>query len=94
MDIAFDDSFAAGERDDLNLVARDVLQVVRALIPGTPPQGDRPILVYREAGNPRVVWPPRCADLYDIGLNLAPGRYYFRLAYQLGHELGHVMLDP
>jgi hypothetical protein len=93
MEITFNDSFTDDERRDLSLVARDVVTVVTKLIPGIPPQGIRPISVYRESGNPRVVWPPRSVDRYDIGLHVV-GRQYFRLAYQLGHELGHIMLDP
>lgn len=94
MEIELDDSFPVDEKNDLTRVAKDVVEVVRAFIPGVPPQGERRIVCFRHGGNPVVVWPPRAAGVYHIGVNVKPGRYYFRFAYQLSHELGHVMFDP
>ncbi|MCX5661591.1 MAG: hypothetical protein NTW19_18085 [Planctomycetota bacterium] len=94
MEIDFDGSFPADEKTDLKRAARDVVRVVKDLIPGLPPMGDRGFRIYRDSASPRVLWPSPAQNQYVIGLNLGSGRRYFQLAYQLGHELGHVMMDP
>lgn len=90
--LQLDDSFPEAVRRDLLVVARDVHAVVRRLFPADPPAGRRPIVLYHRPGGPMT---DSTSDpgVYRIGVSVAD-RDYVRFAYQLGHELGHVYLDP
>jgi hypothetical protein len=90
--ITLDDSFPEEAREDLRTVADDVHRIVRRRFRAAPPCGDRPIECFRR--HP----PPQLVDLgneskYRIALFVSD-RHYARLAYQLAHELGHIMFDP
>ena len=76
-------------RSDLEVVARDVVQVVRQRFAGTPPE-TCPIVLTR--GLQPHVHPPRNGVFHiELALNFQH-RDYARLTYELGHEMGHVML--
>jgi hypothetical protein len=89
--IYFDDSFPAETRADLQRVAVDVVAIAADLFPGDPPAGRRSIDCFRRESGPITIAtdPAR----YRVGLSVV-GRRYAQLAYQLGHEMGHIYLDP
>jgi hypothetical protein len=97
MKIEIDKSFASNLLRDYTMVSNDVVQVVRTLIPGAPPRGEREIVCVhdeRPIAVPFVQWPSPSPTQYKIWLACVGERDYCKLAYQLAHELGHVMMDP
>jgi hypothetical protein len=88
-------TFASESRAHMQVVANDIVAVVRHLMGRIRPPLDFPIAAYyRNPGVPITQlndWRKPSAIL--IGLT-AGGRKYDQFAYQLGHELGHVMLGP
>jgi hypothetical protein len=97
MKIEIDKSFASSLLLDYTTVSNDVVQVVRTLIPGAPPQGERVILCVHDekpTAVPFVQWPSPSPTQYKIWLAGVGEREYCKLAYQLAHEFGHVMMDP
>ncbi len=90
--IRLEDSFPEGVRGDLTTVAREVLAVVRERMPADPPAGVRPLVCFLRPQGP-ITDSTSDPSIYRIGLTVT-GRQYAQFAYQLGHELGHVWLDP
>jgi hypothetical protein len=91
--VILDDSYPAAIRSDLQAVAKDVRSIVQDLFQSDPPL-DLPIYCRVEPVRPTTRlddWSHPTRIL--IGLT-ATDRAYAQFAYQLGHELGHVMLDP
>ncbi len=83
-------------RANFETLAHDVLQVVQNRFKGRTPADTRPVVCYissetlpRTSGtqDPAIIW---------VGLVLTPDRLqavdYSKFAYQLAHELGHVMM--
>lgn len=93
MRVELDKSFPKSIRRSLEIVANEVLRVVRKRISGVPPQGERNITVTLHEHDPITFWPLPNPPNYTIALNVY-GDLWARLAYQLGHELGHILLDP
>ncbi len=91
MQVELDNTFPDELRPDLQTVSRDVLAVVRGRMGPEPPE-PRPVMCYVRLRGPLTESPPDGAT-YRVGLSVTT-RDYARLAYQLGHELGHVMMDP
>lgn len=92
MTIMVDNSFPAEPRVDLATVAGETLAVVRQRFPGPPPAGSRPIVCIYDPSVPEVA-PTGDQTPYIIKIGVKD-RQFDQFAYQLGHELGHVMLDP
>jgi hypothetical protein len=102
--IIVDDSFPTDLQPDLQAVANDVRAIVNDLFEGRTPPLDLPIVCYWKhppgIGSTQLEAFPETTldDIYKptkIRIGLAVnGRYYAQFAYQLAHELGHVMLDP
>ena len=90
--IRLDETFPSAIRDDLSVVAKDVATAVTEVFGSAQPPLSAPIVC--GLGPP----PPRTSldDWFkptQIRINLTVnGRYYAQLAFQLGHELGHVMI--
>lgn len=75
-------------------VANSIAHVVDDLIPGDPPMGCRPIMVFY-GESPLVCWddPDFNGPVYRIRIH-SQGTHFQQFAYQLGHELGHVKFSP
>src|SRR4051794_39850604 len=77
----------------LQTLAEDVLAVVLARMPGNPPAGRRPVRCLLD-GSPHPVTSPVQDDhspyLIHLGVR---GNFPVQFAYQLAHELGHVMME-
>ncbi len=99
LDTSFPEKLKDGTiiRQNFLTVARDVLQVVQGLASGGRLPDNRPIILYVSSGpvpitdatsDPAVVW---------IGIVLSEDDLhrldYTRFTFQLGHELGHVIMD-
>ena len=95
--VEFDSSFRPELRSDYAAVGRSVVDVVGTLIPGSPPWGERTILCSQDTNSravPYVEWPSPSPECYSIKLANIGARDYCRLAFQLSHELAHVLMDP
>lgn len=92
--VFLDDSFPEDVRSTLQNLADDVWDIVEEMYHTTPPV-DVPIYVHNSAGEVPFtqVERPRNPDAIRIRIS-ATGTHYAQFAFQLGHELGHVMLDP
>jgi hypothetical protein len=93
MKVELDSSFPSEVRRRLQGVAEEVLFVVRKRMPASPPQGERDVICGLHNCDPITLWPSPSPSIYRILLNVQ-GDFWAQLAYQLGHELGHIMLDP
>jgi hypothetical protein len=91
MNVHLDSSFPSDTREDLKAVARDVLEVVRLRM-GKEAPVKMPIVCYVRPAGPMTSVASDERTL-RVGLSVTR-RDYARLAYQLGHELAHVMMDP
>ena len=85
-------AFDATLRNNLKAVADSVADAVEKLFGSSPPPaGQRRIWCFYEADTvPMLVIHP---TEYPIRLSVL-GRDYSKFAYQLSHELAHIMLDP
>lgn len=92
MTVTVDNSFPAEPRVDLAIIAGDTLSIIRKRFPGDPPAGVRPIVCIYDASVPEVT-PTGDYTPYLIKIGVQD-RQYDQFAFQLGHELGHVWLDP
>lgn len=91
MQLYLESSFPDDVRDDLKVVARDVMVAVQSRMGQRPPE-DKPIVCYYRRQGPLT---SVAEDLLSFRVGLAvDSRDYVRLVYQLGHELCHVMMDP
>lgn len=91
--VVLDASFPPDRRPYLQMVANEVLEAVHQRF-GVDPPINLPISCYRSYDIPITSfdnWQHPTKIL--IGLNV-DGLYYAQITYQLGHELGHIMLDP
>src|SRR4051812_2179851 len=90
--VRLDDSFPSETRTDLRAVATDVARAVSDIFGGSSPPLNRPIVCSLSAPPPITCvdnWP----DPMQIHIHITIGdRGYAQFAFQLGHELGHVML--
>lgn len=85
-----DDSWPGATRSTLQALANDVWDVVAEMFHSSVPL-DSPIRVHQSYGAVPVT---RVLE-NEINIRItAHGTYYAQFAFQLGHELGHVMLDP
>jgi hypothetical protein len=93
LQVIIGETFAPETHNDYLKVAQDVLGIIQTLIPGELPAGYMPLnLDTWDIGYPKTIVKK---DKYQIYLSIkAEKRPYNQFAYQLGHELGHVMLDP
>lgn len=92
MTIMADNSYPADARIDLTTVAGEVLAVVRQRLSGPPPAGARSIVCIYSPSVPEVS-PTGELTPYMIKTSVNE-RNYDQFAFQLAHELGHVMFDP
>jgi hypothetical protein len=92
--VYIDESFPVSVRPTLQELADDVWDIVGDLFHSNPPL-DLPIEVHLgRSGNP-VTKLDNSADPRSINVRLtATDTHYGQFAFQLGHELSHVMLDP
>jgi hypothetical protein len=91
--ITIDTSFRPDFRNDLQTVANEVWEIVRDLFGRNPPV-DKPIRCYRKPDFPMTSldnWLQPGQIL--VGINITESQWD-QFAYQLGHELGHVMMNP
>jgi hypothetical protein len=92
-DITVDSSYEPILRRNLQAVANDVWLIVQDMFHGQPPL-DLPIVCHFNATKP-ITHLDNWSHPTKILIGLTPdGPVYAQFAYQLGHELGHVMLDP
>lgn len=88
--VSLDGSFPPSTRPTLQVLADEVWNIVGELFPRTPPL-DLPVNCHFS----RAAVPMTRVDGDAIAIRItASGSYYAQFAFQLGHELGHVMLDP
>lgn len=101
-DVTVDQSFPSSVRPYYQLLADDVWSVVQERF-GAPPPLDLPIIVHLGFGPPitrlidnRLVedWMLPKNILVEVVIPGVMNLPYGQFAYQLGHELGHVMLNP
>lgn len=79
---------------DVLAVCRDVVVGVAGIIRGLPPLGNKPVVVQQATdGHPRACL-DGLPDEYVANVTCLHGRDYARLAFQLGHELGHFCVNP
>ena len=102
--ITVDNSFPPVLQRDLQAVASDVWLIISNCFGQSKPPLDLPIICYWKrippVGSPQFPHVPETTldnplhpKVIMIGLAV-DGPYWAQFAYQLGHELGHVMLDP
>ena len=93
--LKLDDSFPESVRSDLVTVSNDVAAVVAQMFTGVEPPVNLPILCHvAPDGIPRTMldnW--QRPNLIRINLSVTE-RFYAQLAFQLSHELAHVMMGP
>lgn len=104
LSITVDDSFRPDLKPNFQAVANDVASIVTDLFESRRPPLDLPIVCYLKAIPPigskdNSVFPETTLDNWNhpkqIRIGVTPNTpVYAQLAYQLGHEMGHVMLDP
>jgi len=79
---------------DVRVLCEDVVQVCAHAVSAAPPLGWKPFVVQQAAdGKPRVCL-NNLPDEYLINVTCLHTRAYCKLAFQLGHELGHVFVGP
>lgn len=79
---------------DVLAVCRDVVTEVARIIRACPLLGDKPVVVQQATdGHPRACL-NGLPDEYVANVTCLHGRDYARLAFQLGHELGHFYVNP
>lgn len=88
--VYLDDSFPVSVRPTLQSLADDVWDLIGMMFHNNPPL-DLPIHIYYEKSDAPLTSVQD--DRISIRLTSA-GTHYAQFAFQLGHELGHVMLDP
>jgi len=85
--------FDSASRGYLEAVANDIADTTREIVGAHPPL-DLPIFCYHRSDIPITQlndWRNPTAILIGVTVN---DRYYSQLAYQLGHEMAHVMVHP
>jgi hypothetical protein len=91
--VYLDDSFPTSVRPTLQELADDVWDLVEGLYHANPPL-DLPIEIHQGEGSP-VTKLDSSDDPREIRVRItSTGTHYAQFAFQLGHELSHVMLDP
>lgn len=92
--VYLDESFPEDVRSTLQNLADDVWDIVQEMYHNTPPV-NVPIYVHNSANEVPFTQldHPRHPQAIRIRIS-ATGTHYAQFAFQLGHELGHVMLDP
>jgi hypothetical protein len=91
--VAIDGSFRPEFRKDLQTVANEVWTIVRDLFGQAPPL-DLPIRCYFKPDYPMTSldnWFRPAVIL--VGVNITQSQWD-QFSYQLGHELGHIMMNP
>jgi hypothetical protein len=88
--VYLDDSFPVSVRPTLQSLADDVWDLIGTMFHNNPPL-DLPIHVHYEKSDAPMTSVKD--DMISIRLT-SGGAFYAQFAFQLGHELGHVMLDP
>lgn len=79
---------------DVLVVCRDVVRACRVLIGNTLPLGGKPFVIQQSRdGLPRAHLDALPGE-YAVSVTCLHTRDYARLAFQLGHELGHFWVDP
>jgi len=92
--VYLDDSFPPSTRPTLQTLADTIWDIVQEMFHASPPL-DFPI----DVRHARSGAPLTSLDDYNYPTTIrirltSSGTHYSQFAYQLGHELGHVMLDP
>jgi hypothetical protein len=77
---------------DIEAVARSTVEEFDRIFPADPPAGERPIHVFYRPEGP-ITDSTKDTNVYRIGLTVRD-RFYDQLAFQLGHELCHIIADP
>ncbi len=88
--VYLDDSFAPSVRPTLQTLADDVWDIIGQMFHNAPPLNLSISCRYEKSDAPLTTVRP---DEISIRLTAADS-YYAQFAFQLSHELGHVMLDP
>jgi len=89
-----DDSFPEDVRPTLQHLADDIWDIVQQMYHGTPPLS-LPIYIRHSSASSPLTSLDDPANPTAIRIRITSnGTHYAQFAYQLGHELGHVMLDP
>ncbi len=93
MRVYLNGTFPTPPREELKRVADDVRAVVAARMGSDPPEGlDVVCYVRRYGPMTKIEWEEKLRTwVYRVGLTVTT-RDYARFAYQLGHELGHVLM--
>ena len=80
--------------NDVLAVCSDAICEAARIIGADPPLGKKPIVVQQSTDG----YPRACLDglpnEYWVNVTCLHSRSYARLAFQLGHELGHFYIDP
>ncbi len=88
--VYLDDSFPVATRPTLQSLADDVWDIVGEMFHNQPPFAAPITIHYEKASAPLTT-----VEDGAISIRLTTSEsYYAQFAFQLGHELGHVMLDP
>jgi hypothetical protein len=81
-------------RRDITAVCNNIVQIVEKRVGKPPPMGTKPIIIQKAAdGVPRALVNGLPRE-YIINVTCLDSPDYSRLTYQLGHELGHIYVDP
>lgn len=92
--VYLDDSFAEEVRPTLQRLSDDVWDIVQRMYHSQPPL-DLPIYIHHSDAESPLTTLDDPDHPTEIHIRITSnGTYYAQFAYQLGHELGHVMLDP
>ncbi len=92
--VYLDDSFDESARASLQRLADDVWDIVQEMYHNTPPL-NLPIYIHHEGAESPLTSVDDPTNPTRINIRITADKtYYAQFAYQLGHELGHVMLDP
>lgn len=95
--VEFDTSFRPDLCADYAAVGQSADDVVRSFVSGSPPWGGRTILCSHDTNSqsvPYMEWPSPSPEYYSIKLANIGARDYCKLAFQLSHEVAHVLMDP
>ena len=88
--VYLDDSFPVSTRPTLQSLADDVWDLIAVMFHNQPPLALSIVCKYEDADAPLTTIE---GDIISIRIT-ATGTHYAQFAFQLAHELGHVMLDP
>jgi hypothetical protein len=92
--VYLDESFPETVRPTLQNLADTIWDIVEEMYHGNPPL-DLPIYVHHSDADAPLTTVDNPGNPTQIRIRIVSGgTYYAQFAFELGHELGHVMLDP